>query len=99
MLANPQIFLLWNLTWSTGSVLIFSIKSKGINLISSNSFSDNELIIFNAEEGNFGLSLGNKLLVLEDRDRGGLMALMKMVRESGTGVSNKLWQEFPREPF
>ena len=56
-------------------------------------------IIFNAEKGTFGLSLGDKLLVLDHKDRGGLMALMKMTRDSGTGVADKFWQDFPREVF
>jgi len=56
-------------------------------------------IIFNSDIGNFGLSLGDKLLELKDWKRGGLMALMKMVRGTKTSVPDAFWKKFPIEDF
>jgi len=56
-------------------------------------------ILFNTQTGNFGLSVGDKLLVLNKPQRAGLMALMAMVRNSGIGITNEIWSQFPKKEF
>jgi hypothetical protein len=59
----------------------------------------NNKIIFNADTGDFGLSVGDKLLVLNSKDRAGLMVLTALVRDSGTGVKDDMWKKFPKSVF
>jgi len=56
-------------------------------------------IFFNAETGNFGLSVGDQLLELKEPTRAGLMALMAMVRDSGVTLKNEDWLKLPKKPF
>lgn len=102
---NPQPYykkLAWDYIFGSQGVVVY-INAQNTNQINLNAMefinTHQNKLIQNTKDGQFGIIVGDKLLVA-DKERAGQLALTALTRNGfGLGITDELWESLPKQQF